>query len=256
MTKYWGGKYRIGKDISLVMLKEIEQSSGEYKAYWEPFVGMGGVMRHMVRPMRILGATVYGTDLNPALIAMWQYIKKGNNFNFAVHLKEKELQRLKETKQACSALHGFVGHSCGYFGIYFSGRLKFPDWQKSLLSAVKRIELIRPEMTYPQYANVDFFKIASVYTPRNTIVYLDPPYKMDLQATKAQVWAVESKFSNQEFWNIAERWSDPRLGNLVFVSETQAPPHWKCIWAKIAKNGVPQTHQPLQRVEKLFCYAK
>lgn len=255
MAKYWGGKYRIGKDLSEVMLAEIaKKSSQNYALYWEPFVGMGGVMRHMAAPLSKQGLAVYATDLNPALIAMWKYIKQGKDFKQALELQHQDIEKLRETKAQCSALHGFVGHSCGYFGVYFSGRFQMPEYRKLLLRAHKKIESVRLVMTIPLYENVNFFDMAKATVPKNAIIYLDPPYKMDARAFKTTAWAIQGSFSNEDFWQIATQWSEPKLNNLVFVSETHAPQGWKCIWRKTSVNSTPGTHVPFERVEKLFTY--
>ena len=47
MTTYQGGKKRIGKKIyQVISLIEKEIYPNEKLPYFEPFIGMGGVMRH------------------------------------------------------------------------------------------------------------------------------------------------------------------------------------------------------------------
>ena len=70
MTAYIGGKCSIGKEIAQVIMHHDPQGPGQ-SPYWEPFVGMCGVMRHMEAPLRV------GSDLHYELICMWQELQKG-----------------------------------------------------------------------------------------------------------------------------------------------------------------------------------
>ena len=258
MTKYWGGKLKIGKDIAQVMLSQIGSSEGGcgFRTYWEPFLGMGGVMRHMALPMQERGMTVVESDLIPAVMAMWRYLQEGKDFKFALELTSAELEELRETKDKCSALHGFVGHGCGYFGVYFSGKLKFSDYQVLLGRAYRNTEKVRKWVGVPHFARRDFFAFAEVRPPRNTVMYLDPPYRLDQKSCKTRVWAIASEFSTEKFWAILAKWSEPRLNNLIFVSETEAPEGWVCIWSKKGENNLPgSTHTRFKREEKLFIYS-
>ena len=74
------------------------------------------------------------------------------------------------------------------------------------------------------------------HTPRNTLVYCDPPYAQ----TKCHYQ--RSGFSTEAFWETVRKWSDPSLGNVVVVSELSAPDDFKSIWHKehnSSPNNVP-----------------
>ena len=57
--------------------------------------------------------------------------------------------------------------------------------------------------------------------PTNKVVY-DPPYWNN------QVGGKFAKFDTEAFWKRANEWVE--AGNLVFVSEWEAPDDWECVW--------------------------
>lgn len=80
--------------------------------------------------------------------------------------------------------------------------------------------------------------------PRKSLIYCDPPY-----ANSAK-YDVVGDFNTDEFW----RWCDARSdeGNIVFVSEYQAPEHWQCVWEKSVNSSLSKDTGAKKAVEKLF----
>jgi site-specific DNA-adenine methylase len=254
MTKYWGGKTKIGKPVANAMLDVLEDAEASTgfcpRFYWEPFLGMAGVMRHMVPALTDkLGENAVefiGTDNNQGLIDFWQFIQSGRRF--PDHWREEHLQHLKDTRAEASAEHIFVGHSCGYHGQYFSGRIKQPQADAMLQSANRSIEKIRSNMSAVRTQHADFFQTEPPHG--GGIIYCDPPYVERVQKSNT-VW---NSFKNQvfdcdAFWRQVTQWS---RNNLVFVSETAAPPDWEVVWTREWSNN--QGPYSYQRQEFLFVH--
>lgn len=257
MTKYWGGKGKLGKEISKVMLEIIEESPETYQAYWEPFTGMGGVMRHMTIPLlenHNPDIEFYATDLDKGVINFWNFLKMGGSFAPILKYSDRELEHLRETKSEQTPEHTFVGHSCGFHGIYFSGKVIGPDTRKLLGSAYRSTERVREAMQYPSFEHENFFDIAENFTPTNSIIYLDPPY-VERQGLDHHVWNHKTNgFDTDAFWNYLEEWSDPELNNLIFVSETWAPEGWNSVWSKNWNNkNSKKNAKRIERQEQLYC---
>lgn len=247
MTKYWGGKTKIGKQVADAMREHADQIGFVPRFYWEPFLGMGGVMRHMA-PALQSETDCYGTDNNPGLIRFWQHVQSGGTF--PGHLSLSKLEHLKDTRDQASALHIFVGHSCGFHGQYFSGRLKQPQADEALQAALRSLDKIVPAMSQVDVRHADFFQTRPPHGGRGGIIYCDPPY-VERAKKSNTVW---NKFQNQgfdcaAFWRRVTDWS---RHNLVFVSETTAPPDWAVVWARQWSNN--QGPYAYKRNELLFVH--
>jgi site-specific DNA-adenine methylase len=168
---------------------------------------------------------------------------------FPDRLSEKQLQLLKDTRDKASALHIFVGHSCGYHGQYFSGALKQPQADAMLQSANRSIDKLRPIMSVVHVQHADVFQ-TDAPARGGGIIYCDPPYA-ERVAKGNTVW---NNFQNQvfdvdAFWRQATLWS---RNNLVFVSETTAPPDWEVVWSRDWTNQ--QGPYAYKRKEFLFVH--
>jgi site-specific DNA-adenine methylase len=104
MTAYQGGKKRIGKKIhDAILAVEENLSPFEKLPYFEPFVGMGGVLRHFGKDNdRDLSAS----DVNTDLIMMWNALKKG--WKPPLKCSREQYDKLKQSKKH-SAARAFVG---------------------------------------------------------------------------------------------------------------------------------------------------
>jgi len=82
MTAYQGGKKRIGKKIhDVIVLVEENLSPFKKLPYFEPFVGMGGVLRHFGKDNSLMGKSgevrkLHASDVNIDLIMMWKALKR------------------------------------------------------------------------------------------------------------------------------------------------------------------------------------
>ena len=85
MSRYQGGKSRNGKQIAYMMksivtkLQSKDHLSKDFH-YIEPFIGMAGVLRHVI----VLWPSGHFqvSDRNVAVVRMWQRLLKDNNTDF------------------------------------------------------------------------------------------------------------------------------------------------------------------------------
>ena len=75
MTSYQGGKKKIGKRIyKVISLIEKDIAPNVIHNYFEPFVGMAGVLRYFGKENY---RNVFASDINIDLIMMWNSLQKG-----------------------------------------------------------------------------------------------------------------------------------------------------------------------------------
>ena len=219
MCKYFGGKIRIGNEIcEKIKAYEIMHYGEPNKYYFEPFIGMAGVFRHMAKEDRIC----IGCDAHEDLMLMWRSIGEGwlppDKISHETHANLK-------TKDP-SDLRGFVGFGCSYFGRFFSG---FTDTSRE---------------SYNQILSV-----SGIFTSRNVIF-------MERESVRSNTLVKGfSGFDHEVFWDTMRIWSKD---NLVFISETEAPSDFTEIWRKDVGRNFYKTSgffsEKTGRVEKLFCH--
>jgi DNA adenine methylase len=217
MTSYQGGKKRIGKRIHAVIV-ELERilTGGNALPYFEPFVGMAGVLRHFaVEPPR----KVTACDANVDLILMWQALQKG--WKPPRTCTRAYFEELKHSKTH-SPERAFIG-TVASFGAIFFGRYRLHyenEMKRNYVEEGHRALLdIKPDLQ-----RVRFLKARSYdkHHPTGKLVYCDPPYLDNRLDAK-----LFQNFDHDAFWEMMREWSRE---NLVVVSESSAPSDFKCIW--------------------------
>jgi site-specific DNA-adenine methylase len=215
MTSYQGGKKRIGKQIYQV-ISEVEKilSPGKKLPYFEPFVGMGGVLRHFAQePDRKTSAC----DANIDLILMWKALQKG--WKPPTHTTRKEYERLKHSEEH-SPERAFIGIVASYGGVFFAGnyRLHYSD-TNYLMEGYRGLMNILPDIRSTRFLNPRSY---DTFKPIGKLIYCDPPYKDN------KIQSVYFKhFDHEHFWKTMREWSKQ---NIVIVSERKAPKDFKKIW--------------------------
>ena len=212
--QYLGGKARIAKEISAVMLA----STPLRDTYVEPFVGSGWVAERMVPHF----ASSYLTDLAPDLILMWQRLLDGGDP--PTEVSEEEYRALRDAKP--SALRGFVGYGCSFGGKFFGGYARGASGRNYARQAHDGLMRKVPKLLGSHVACLDYKKLS---IEAGVVVYCDPPYAGTTGYTAA------GDFDSSEFWKVMDEWSSRAV---VFVSEYSAPAHWGKIWEKGVSVGV------------------
>lgn len=216
MTSYQGGKKRIGKRIHAVIAELERMLTGENAlAYFEPFVGMAGVLRHFaVEPRR----KVTACDANVDLIMMWQALQNG--WKPPRTCTRAYYDELKHSKTH-SPERAFIG-TVASFGAIFFGPYRL-DYNQATRNYLKEGYDALMEIK-PDIQRVRFLKARSYakHHPTGKLVYCDPPYLNNRLNTQ-----FFQNFDHDAFWETMRKWS---CENLVVVSESSAPSDFKCIW--------------------------
>lgn len=218
MVVYQGGKSRIGKRIAKV-ISHIESALYQEKLpYFEPFVGMAGVLRHFACDS---DRETYACDANEDIILMWQALQK--DWIPPVSCDKEEYERLKQSK-IHSPERGFIGSVASWGGIFFhacrlhlekNGRNFIREGHDGILEINKQV------------VNTVFMDACcySEFEPEGYTIYADPPYQGNKLGTSRCLFQT---FDHDKFWKIMRLWSKK---NLVVISETSAPSDFIKIWS-------------------------
>ena len=232
--KYLGGKQRLGKHLSPVLMKlwDINQSNQmqsnqmQLQGYLEPFCGSLGVLKNMA-PQIPPNMPIVANDYHPDLIQMWKEVK-ADTFIYPPSISEEEFLSAKALLSP-SAHKSFVG-----FGMSFGGRF-FGVYAHKYLNGKK--EDFCKEMTHslqkakPLIQNVEFTNQSYLdLRPENMFIYCDPPYAFTKFPIKYRRDVKKyDKFDTPLVWETVRKWSVDK-NNLVVVSELTAPPDFIEIW--------------------------
>jgi site-specific DNA-adenine methylase len=218
MTSYQGGKKRIGKRIYRV-ISEIEKilSPDKKLPYFEPFVGMGGVLRHFARePDRKTTAC----DANIDLILMWKALQKG--WKPPTNTTREEYERLKYSKEH-SPERAFIGIVASFGNNFFGAyRLDYSDRKykrKFMKEGYNGLMNILPEIQSTRFLNARSY---DRFQPVGKLIYCDPPYVGNKLSSN-----YFQEFEHEKFWETMREWSKY---NIVIISESIAPVDFKKIW--------------------------
>ena len=235
-----GGKGRIGRFISEKITEIEEKIPIETESYFEPFVGMCGVMRHVsdAKPK-------FACDYSPDIIHLWKDCQNGWEPPSYLSREERDFQKTqKSSALRCFAAHGtsFGGMCWGsYLGDLNNGNKCI---ETSSISIVKVSGMIK---------NVQFIESRSYsdFSPKNSTIYCDPPY---FTARKTILSADNFKyFNHEEFWIVMRAWV--KEGNIVIVSEYTAPTDFICVWEKKLNLSIVRNKSSgHKRIEKLFLH--
>lgn len=251
--KYLGGKQRLGKYISPVLLQIYEFYKNQLKGYLEPFCGSLGVLKNITENNI---EKIEANDYHPDLIQLWKEVQSGS-FVFPNSISEEEYKEAKllESPSAYKAFVGF-GMSFGgrFFGAYSQKYLngKNEDFCKEMVNSLKRIG---PKIKNVKFTNKDYLSLK----PENMLIYCDPPYEKTKFPIKYRRDVKKyDVFDNAKFWDTVRKWSKK---NIVIVSETDAPSDFVEIWKFERYRSAAQSNKTrfandssTHKVEKLFIH--
>jgi DNA adenine methylase len=241
MAKYQGGKQRIGSTIHQIILDLEEKSGRKDLLYFEPFVGMCGVMIHFANDIleKKSERKLYGNDLNPDVIKMWEALQ--NDWIPPKNCSEEEFNSLKKSL-IHSPERGFIGTACSFGGAFFSGfRGKYQNSNiNDAKSTSNKLVKMKPAIKNINFSNKSYEDVFK--NPIDMIIYCDPPYKQSLGKMCNKYLR---EFDSEKFWNIMREWSK---NNIVIISEEQAPDDFISIWSKKTNSSIKKK----SRVEQLF----
>ncbi len=222
--QYMGGKMRAGKQLA-----EVLQTFEPFR-YYEPFCGMFSVGKHISCEQKTAG------DIHPDLILMLEAAQAG--WSPPTSITEEQYNELRIAES--SALRGFVGFGCSFYGRFFGGFARDPKEGRNFC-ATARNNLLK---LVPLIQNVKF-QCASYldYKGDADVIYCDPPY------AGAKHYS-NGKFNHEEFWDWARNYSQR---SIVCVSEYTAPNNFEVIWEKpVITSMRDNTGKGYSRIERLF----
>lgn len=244
--KYMGSKAKIFKEILPIILKDIKKE----QVYVEPFCG-GLNSLCMVKQQNIIA-----NDINPFLIAMWQYLKtfKGQFLPYYIDKKLYDAWRNyynREKKNGIKlvpdnfkkyAICGWVGFMASFNGRFYDGGYSGHDVKGR--DYIK--EQINNTLSQVPFLNNVQFRCGEYYDltiPDNSIIYCDIPYKNTKQ------YNLSKDFNYDKFYKWCYEMKEK--GNKIFISEYFMPENFTCIWQKEVTVSLNQkiTKKP---IEKLF----
>ena len=235
--KYMGSKARIAKHILPIMLEEAEKKG--ITTWVEPFVGGANMIDKVPDTFERIGF-----DLNEYIIEMFKSLQEGF-IPKDLYCKD-EYDYVKASKGKNKALTGYIGINCSYSGKWFGGyagivktkggiRNYQEEAKRNVLKQVEKLNGVIFDTA--SYENLSF---------KNSLIYCDPPYKGTTEYK-------DGSFDHDKFYEWCRE--QVKLGNVVFVSEYEAPEDFECVWqqevkSSLSANGVSGGNKV--SVEKLF----
>ena len=236
MCRYMGGKGKIGKYIANRILEIEDELQFEADMYFEPMIGMAGVMRHMGERKKM------ACDRSSDIIHLWRDVQCGwSPPNF---LTKDEF--IFQKTQPSSALRCFAAHGCSYGGMCFNTYIGNYNGGKGDIDRSSRsITRVGKLISDVQFVNSMSY---TDHSPTNSTIYCDPPY---ITACKGVLNMDNfNSFDHTQFWSTMRKWVND--GNLVIVSEFTAPEDFKSVWHR--KTVLNVKHDKGHRIEKLFMH--
>lgn len=222
--RYLGGKYRIAKHIA----REVNKVRRPGQLVWDGFCG--GLSCGSA-----IGGPIVCSDQHPALIALYEAIRRG--WDPPSDLSEEQ-HRLARDLPDSDPLKAFAGFGCSFGGMWFAKYHHGRDngtGSYSTFASSARNSLLKDVPRVTDFACLDFMSVDP--GPEGFVLYLDPPYRGTVGYGAA--------FDSDAFEARALEWSKfvP-----VFVSE-YAFPHGREVWSAGKPNGSACF---AKKAEKLF----
>ena len=235
MTRYHGGKQRIGKEIAKIIAEKVRETEIEIEGYCEPFCGMLGVYQHIPKYFENMDMKYRAGDTNESVCMMWQAAQQG--WVPPISCSEERYNEL-QNEETSSAEKAYIGHQFSFGGGYFMGYngkygnatsyKRVPEKVCRISNELKDVEFSTG--TYTQFSHLE-----------NYIIYCDPPYA-NTKCTYSE------KFDSNSFWNWAREMNKT---NVIFISEYSAPDDFECVYEN--KKKIQTSAKRVSSVcEKLF----
>lgn len=208
---YQGSKTKYSKYIIPILQKAID----EYHpiAFIDGMVGGANIIQN------IKNTTKYGYDINPYLIALYQYIQN-DNYSWPETITREDWDKAKTHPEQCepwfvALVAFFTSYSArGFCGGFAMNNSKRDYYHERLRNFEQQIPLLKDCVF--ETKNIFDLKV------EHCVIYLDPPYK----STKKYDFSKD--FNHEEFWDKVRELSKV---NKVFVSEQQAPADFESVWS-------------------------
>ena len=231
--KYMGSKNRIAKHILPIMLKEMEEKG--YTTWVEPFVGGGNMIDKVPDKYERIGC-----DLNEHTIAAMLAIRDFPD-SLPCTVTEEEYKSIKGTPP--SPIPSWIRFVCSVGGKFENGYAR-DKTERNYAQEGKRNALKQsPNIQTVEFLCCSYLDLTESIT--NSIIYCDPPYQNTTGYKTGQ-------FNHEEFFDWCRLMKSK--GNVVFVSEYNAPEDFELVWQGEIKTNFSSTRKSATHnaVEKLF----
>jgi len=227
--RYLGGKSRLSKAIAEI----VNRDRGD-RIFWDPFCGGLSVSVRLAEH----GPGIV-SDLNPALIALYQAVRDGWD---PPKVLSKEEHHAAKSLPDSDPLKAFAGFGCSFGAKWFGGYARSRRSCDDYAGATRRA-LLRdiPKLAGCAIEHRSFFD----WTPRPLplVIYCDPPYAGTAGYAKTGV------FPHDQFWSRCVEWE--RAGVPVFASEYSCPVPHRVLFEKAHALCI-SGQRPGARTERLF----
>jgi len=229
--KYMGSKSRIAKHILPIMLDDAEKHG--ITTWIEPFVGGGNMIDKVPDRMRRIGI-----DYNPHTIAAMLAIRDMVD-NLPENVSEDEYRSIKG--KPVDLISSWIMFVCSFGGKFEAGYARSKTGRNYALESKRNALKQSPKIQTVEFACASY----KDYKPANSLVYCDPPY----QGTTGYKTGV---FNHEEFFEWCRQTA--KNGNIVYVSEYNAPEDFELVWQGEVKTGFTSKRKSATHtaVEKLF----
>lgn len=231
--KYMGSKNRIAKHILPIMLAEAEKHN--ITTWVEPFVGGGGMIDKVPNTFRKIGA-----DLNPHTIAAMLAIRDFPEV-LPDAVAEEEYKSLKGTLP--NPITSWIRFVCSVGGKFENGYARDKTERNYAKEGNSNALKQSPKIQDVEFICCSYLDLTDKIT--NSIIYCDPPYQ---GTTGYKI----GQFNHEEFFDWCRLMKSK--GNVVFVSEYNAPEDFELVWQGEIKTNFSSTRKSATHnaVEKLF----
>ncbi len=241
--QYMGSKSRFAKDIVPIIQNAIDEN--DIENYYELFVGGANIIDKVICKNR------FGTDINKYLIELLIYVRDNDLSTLPNRILFEEYDKVRQSYRKNDGKYpnwykGFVGFCASYGNRFFDGgyarNSKEDISGERTKSAIKNLKEQAPNLKGILFAIRDY-KLA-LGKIKNSVIYLDPPYKDTKQYSDT--------INYEEFYNFCRQLK--RDNNIIFISEYNMPDDFKIIWEKETTTTIDKNAniRDTKRVEKLF----
>jgi DNA adenine methylase len=212
---YVGGKSKGAEHI----IDILNQRKYNGMHYMEPFVGYGHILRRVKNKM-----SYTASDSNELLISLLQGIQSGVKYH-KMHVTKECYDKLKKKSNDKSFRRALAGFAYSYNGKLWGGYTFSSATRENYpLERKKYYDVLGSNETF-KGTKISCVDYSITLKPKNKLIYCDPPYQ--------NTTGYGNPFDHVKFWNTMRKWSK---SNIVYVSEYNAPPDFKCV-AKLKKHN-------------------
>lgn len=229
--KYMGSKSRIAKHILPIMVEAANKAG--VTTWIEPFVGGGNMIDKVPDRFKRIGY-----DFNKHVIHAMLDIRDRSN-ELPNNVSEEEYKSFKGLPP--ESITSWIRFECSFASRFEGGYARAKDGKNYAAIGSRSGKKQSPKIQGIDFIHSDYKDLEI----NNSIIYCDPPY----QSATGYSTGV---FNHKEFFDWCREMKDK--GNIVFVSEYDAPDDFTCVWqgeqkTNFSSNRKKATHNA---VEKLF----